>query len=47
MIERLIEYIRGRYEVYELLGDKTDQADGAATNELKAILDKYEELKEH
>ena len=46
MIERLIEYIRGRYEVFELLGDKTDPADAAATHELKAILDKYEELKE-
>ena len=47
MIERLIEYIRGRYEVFELLGDKTDPADAAATHELKAILDTYEELKEH
>ena len=47
MIEILIEYIRGRYEVFELLGDKADPADAAATHELKAILDKYEELKEH
>ena len=46
MIEILVEYIRGRYEVFELLGDKADPADAAATHELKAILDKYEELKE-
>ena len=46
MIEILINYIRGRYEVFELIGDKTDPADAAATYELKAILDKYEELKE-
>lgn len=46
MIDQLIEYIRGRYEVFELLGDKADPVDTAAMHELKAILDKYEELKE-
>ena len=41
--EALIQYILGRLEVYEQI-ENGDPLDVAAMNELRAIVNKYEEL---
>ena len=42
--EALIQYIRGRLEVYEQIGSEEDPIEAAAMDELRAIINKYEEL---
>ena len=42
--EALIQYILGRLEVYEQIGSEEDPLEAAAMNELRAIVNKYEEL---
>ena len=41
--EALIQYIRGRLEVYEQIGSE-NPLEVAAMDELRAIINKYEEL---